>query len=78
VWMQAAALCHTNVAGELVQWCSPNETFWVEVKNEVAKFGRLEELCSRLKGPDARICDLLLGLPLSQARCGDHLDQAIG
>jgi hypothetical protein len=43
---------------------SPNETFRMEVVGElVAKFWRLEERCSRLEWPGARICDLLLGPP---------------
>jgi hypothetical protein len=46
----------------------PDETFWVEIAEElVAQYQRLEELCSRLERPGARICDLLLGLPLNQA-----------
>jgi hypothetical protein len=61
----------------LVLGHSSNETFWVEVTNElVTKFWRLEELCSQLKGPGARICDLLLGPLPSQARWADHLDEA--
>jgi hypothetical protein len=45
-----------------------------EVMNElVAKFQRWEELCSRLDGPGARICDMLLGPPPSQARWADRL-----
>jgi hypothetical protein len=30
-----------------------------------------------LEWPGVRICDLLLGLPLSQARWDDHLDKAV-
>jgi hypothetical protein len=46
----------------------------VEVTNElVAKFQRQEELCSCLEGSGMRICDLLFGLPPSQARWADHL-----
>jgi hypothetical protein len=44
----------------------------------VAKFRRLEEMCSWLERPNARICDLLLGPPLYQARCADYLDEAVG
>jgi hypothetical protein len=80
--MWVAALCHTKMVEELaVLWaavsstaelvlgCSPNETSLVEVMNElVAKFQRWEELCSRFEGPGTSICDLLLGLPPSQAR----------
>jgi hypothetical protein len=82
-----AALHHTGMVGELaalqvaissivelVLRCSPNETSRVEVMNElVAKFQRWEELCSRLDGPGARICDMLLGPPPSQARWADRL-----
>jgi hypothetical protein len=46
----------------------------VEVTNElVAKFRRQEGLCSWLEEPGVRICDLLFGLPPSQARWADHL-----
>jgi hypothetical protein len=56
---------------------SPDETFQVEVVGElVTEFYRLEELCSRLERPGVRICDLLLGLPLGQARWADRLDEA--
>jgi hypothetical protein len=89
---QAATLHHTEIARELatlqvavssvvelVLGCSPNETSWVEVTNElVANFQRWEELCSGLEGPGVRICDLLLGLPLSQAWWANCLAEAIG
>jgi hypothetical protein len=42
----------------------------------VAKFQRLEELCSRLEGYGVRICDMLLGSLASQARWADCLDEA--
>jgi hypothetical protein len=41
----------------------------------VAQFQKLEELCSRLEQPDARICDLLLEPPPNQARWANHLDK---
>jgi hypothetical protein len=42
---------------ELVLGCSPSETSRLEVMNELTtKFWELEELCSWLKGPGARIC----------------------
>jgi hypothetical protein len=64
---------------ELVLGCSPSETSQVEVTNDlVAKFRRWEELCSRLEGLAAMICDLLLGLPPSQARWADCLTEATG
>jgi hypothetical protein len=92
VGMWAAALRHAEMVGELtalqlvvssvveeVLGRLPNETFRVEVMDElVAKFQRQEELCLRLVGPGARICDLLLRLPASQAQCADHLGEAAG
>jgi hypothetical protein len=44
----------------------------------VAKFWRREELCSWLEGPSARICDLLLGPPPSQAQWANRLAEAAG
>jgi hypothetical protein len=90
VRMWTAALRNAELAGELTMlWSivsydtervlgrSPNETFWVEVMDElVAKFRRLEELCSRLEGPSAMIYDLLHGPPPGQARCSDGLGEA--
>jgi hypothetical protein len=79
--MRISTLHHTEMAGDLAtlrvavyptvesalrRW--PAETFWVEVAGElVAEFQRLEEWCSRLEQPGARIYDLLLGPPLDQA-----------
>jgi hypothetical protein len=88
--MRAVALRHIDMAMEVVALCavvsstvdlvlghSPNETFWVEVMNElVAKFLRLEELSSRLEGPGRRIYDMLLGPPPSQAPWADRLDMS--
>jgi hypothetical protein len=79
--MRSAALCHTEMVGELtalraavssavelVLGRSPNETSQMEVTNElVAKFWRWEELFSRLEGPNMRICELFLGPPPYQA-----------
>jgi hypothetical protein len=90
--MRVATLRHTEVVGELAMlWVVvssatvlvlgrlPDETFWVEVMDElVAKLWRLEELCSRLEWPGVRICDLLLGPPLGQARWVDRLGKAVG
>jgi hypothetical protein len=90
IW--AAVLHHTKMVGGLatlraavssatgsVLGRSPAETSRVEVMEElVAKFWRLEEMCSWLEQPNARICDLLLGPPLNQARCADYLDEAVG
>jgi hypothetical protein len=62
---------------ELVLGHSPNETFQMEVINElVVEFRRLEELCSRLEGPSVRIYDLLLRPLPSQAWWDDRLDAA--
>jgi hypothetical protein len=88
--MQATALHHTEMAGELTMLqmavssaaellpgCSPSGTFQVEVMNElVAKFQRQEELCSRLEEPGARIYYMLLGPPPSQAGWADRLAEA--
>jgi hypothetical protein len=78
--MRATALHHAEVVGELatlwvavssaaelVLGCSPNETFQVEVMDElVAEFQRPEELSLWLECPGTRINDLLLGPPLGQ------------
>jgi hypothetical protein len=90
--MQVTALHHTEMVRELatlrlavsctvelVLGRSPGETSRVEVENElVAKFQRLEELCSWLEGHGARICGLLVGPPASQDRWVDRLDKAAG
>jgi hypothetical protein len=79
--MRAAAIHHIEMAGELamlrtvvtsaaelVLGRSPNETFRVEIVDElVAQFWKLEELCSQLEWPGVKICDLLLGPPPDQA-----------
>jgi hypothetical protein len=58
---------------------SRGETSRVEVvKQLVAKFQRMEELCLRLEGPGMWICALLNGPPAGQARWADHLDEATG
>jgi hypothetical protein len=70
--MRATADRHTEMVGEIAAlWavvsCTTelvlrrflDETFRVEVMDRlVAKFWRLEELCSRIERPSARICDL--------------------
>jgi hypothetical protein len=90
--MWAAALRHARLVGELTTlWAavssavelvlgrSSGETCWVEVMNELtANFQMLEEYCSRLKGPGARICGQLLRPPTSQAQWADHVDEATG
>jgi hypothetical protein len=64
---------------EVVLQCSLNETFWVEVVDElVAELRKLEEWHSRLERPGVRICDLLLRLPQGRTRLADHLDEAAG
>jgi hypothetical protein len=79
--MWATTMCHTEMAGELatlqvavtsavelVLGCLPDETFLVEITDElVAQFRKLEELCSRLERPSVMIYDLLLILPPDQA-----------
>jgi hypothetical protein len=56
----------------------PNETFRIEVTDVlVAKFWRLEDLCSRLEVPGTRIYDLLLRPPPGQACWADRLGEAI-
>jgi hypothetical protein len=66
-------------AAELVLGRSPDETFWLEIANEmVAQFRKMEEQCSRLERPSTRICGLLLISPPDQAQCTDHLDEAAG
>jgi hypothetical protein len=88
--MRVAALRHTKMAGEVamlqvvvsssmesVLGSLPDETFWVEVVGElVAKFRRLEGLCSQLERPGATICNRLLGLPLGQAQWAGRLNMA--
>jgi hypothetical protein len=90
--MRAAAIRHIAMVGELatlqvavtsavelVLGRTPNETFRVEIVDElVAQFWKLEELCSRLERPGAKIYDLLLRLPLDQARWANRLDEAAG
>jgi hypothetical protein len=80
--MQITSLCHTEMAKELtVLWtmvysameftlgCSPDETFCVEVVDElVVEFQKLEEWRSRLEWPGMRICNRLLGPPSGRAR----------
>jgi hypothetical protein len=88
--MRHAALCHTEMPGELASLCavvsstmesalgcSPNDTFRVEVVGElVVKFQKLEERRSQLEHSAMRICDLLLGPPPGRARLADRLDEA--
>jgi hypothetical protein len=90
VGMRVAALRHADVVEELavlrvvvssiaklVLGHSPDETFQVEVMDElVAKFQRLEELCSWLERPSMRISDLLLGSSLDQAQWADRQSKA--
>jgi hypothetical protein len=79
--MWATTMCHTEMAGELatlqvavtsavelVLGCLPDETFLVEITDElVAQLRKLEELCSQLERPSVMIYDLLLILPPDQA-----------
>jgi hypothetical protein len=78
--MRIAAFRHTDIAKELtllqaavsstVEFalgCSPSETFWMEVVDELAtEFQKQEEQCSRLERPGARVYDLILGPPSSR------------
>jgi hypothetical protein len=53
-----------SFTAELVLGCSPDGTSRVEVMCELStKFQRLEELCSWVEGPGARIFSMLHGLP---------------
>jgi hypothetical protein len=55
----AALWALVSCTTELVLRHFLDETFRVEIMDKlVAKFWRLEELCSRLERPSARICDL--------------------
>jgi hypothetical protein len=66
-------------AVELVLGHLLDKTFYVEIADElVAQFWKLEELCSRLEQPSARICDLLLMLLVDQVRWANHLDEPVG
>jgi hypothetical protein len=90
VRMQASALHHTGVVGELavlrvamsstvelVLGRSPGETSRVEVVSKLTtKFRKLEELCSWLDESGTKICSLLLGPPPGQARWADCLEEA--
>jgi hypothetical protein len=85
--MPITALCHIEMAGELVTLRTvvssivefmlghlPDETFQVEVVDElVAEFRKLEERRSRLERPGVRIYDLLLGPPSGRARLARQL-----
>jgi hypothetical protein len=54
-------------AMEFMLGCSLDETFWLEVVDElVVEFWKLEERRSWLKRLGMRICDLLLGPPSSR------------
>jgi hypothetical protein len=90
--MRLAAFHHTEMARELAMpraavssvmeftlGHSPNETFWVEVLDElIAKFQWQEERCSCLERPGAWACDMILGMPSGQAWLADWLEEAIG
>jgi hypothetical protein len=87
--MRVATFLHTEMARELAMLRttvssavesmlgrSPGETFRVEVVGEqVDEFWRLDERCSWLERPGARIYDLLLGPPPNRARLANHLDE---
>jgi hypothetical protein len=90
--MRIAALLHAEMVRELAMlWVvvsstveftpehSPNETFRVKIVDElIAEFQRQEKRCSCLERPSMRVCDLILGMPSSQARLADRLEEAAG
>jgi hypothetical protein len=56
---------------------SPTETFQAEVMDElVVEFQRQEEWHSHLERPNARVSDLILGMPSGRARLVDQLEEA--
>jgi hypothetical protein len=72
--MWATAIRNIKLVGELA-------TLWAAVTSAtelVAQFQKLEERCSWLEQPDAKICNLLLQLPPNQARWADHMDEVVG
>jgi hypothetical protein len=62
---------------EFVLGRSPNETFWVEIVDElIAKFWRQEEWRSCFERPGARVYDLILGPPSNWARLMNQMEEA--
>jgi hypothetical protein len=68
----------SGVVCEFALGRSPNDTFWVEVVDELIVEFRMQEWRLRLERPNARIGDLILGLPSSWAELTDRLEEAIG
>jgi hypothetical protein len=59
-------------ASEFVLGRSPNETFLVEVVDElIAEFQKQEEWQSRLERPSARAYDLIMALPSGRGQLAD-------
>jgi hypothetical protein len=57
---------------EFALGCSPNETFQVEVVDElIAEFQKQEEWRSRLERPGARAYDLIMAPPSGRGRLAD-------
>jgi hypothetical protein len=88
--MRIATLCHTKMAEELaalraaissvavfVLGCSPNEAFWVEVDELIAKFLKQVEWRSLLERPSTSVCDIILGPPFGQAWLADRQEEAV-
>jgi hypothetical protein len=88
--MRLAALHHTDMAGELTAFQamvssavesvlgrSPSDTSRAEVVGKLAtEIQKVEDRCSRLDWPSARICDLLLRPLPSRAQLDNRLDEA--
>jgi hypothetical protein len=64
---------------ESVLGCSPSDTSCTKVVGELAaEFQKVEDRCSRLERPAARICNLLLGPLPVQAQLANHLGEDVG
>jgi hypothetical protein len=74
----ATLLAAVSSAVEFMLGCSPNETFRVEIVDElIAEFWRQEERRSRLERPGMRVCNLILGPPSGRAQLADWLEEAV-
>jgi hypothetical protein len=90
--MRLATLHHTKMVRELTAFraavssttesvlgCSPSDTSCTkEVGELAAEFQKVEDRCSRLERPAARICNLLLGPLPVQAQLANHLGEDVG
>jgi hypothetical protein len=86
--MCIAAVRHTKMAEQFTMlWAAvsstvesvlrrlPTGAFWVDVVDElVTEFWKQEERCSHLEKSGVMVCDLILGLPSSQA---DRLEEVM-